>query len=224
MRKSIGLTLTALMLGGALTAAPALAQEETGSVTRAEEEEVTRGYFKNEVFGIRPQLGIMAYQDALGQNTSRAAEGLTLDWNLTSTFGMNPSWYFGPSTGLIYSHLGAPTSNFFGTDPDAGQQGTGANMFIIPANLKVGYNVTDKMRVAVHGGGNGIYRSVRNSMDLGPASSIGTDSIWKIYPNVGADFEVALSRSTGLAVRPDLMLTPGEEVFIGTVALAILLG
>lgn len=216
----------ALILGGALTAAPALAQEEMGTVTRAEEEEITRGYLRDETFGVRPQLGIINFDDATGSNATRAAEGLTLDWNLTNTFGVNPSWYVGPSTGLIFSHLGAPSSNFFGTDPDAGQGGGGANMFLIPVNLKVGYNVGDKSRISVHGGGNGIYRSERNSMNLGDASSIGTDSIWKIYPNVGADFETSLSNSVALGVRPDLMFAPGSgaDVFTGTVTLAILMG
>ena len=73
-------------------------------------------------------------------------------------------------------------------------------------------------RLSLRGGGNITYRSVADAMDFGPATA-GPGSRWRIYPNVGADFELGQ-----LVIRPDLTLTPGNEVFTGTVGYNIVLG
>jgi len=190
----------------------------------AEEEDVTRGALQKEVIGIKPQMGVVAFRDNLGTTTSRLAGGFALEGNLAPA--LNKDWsstYIGLSSGLIYSHLGDPTSNFVGANPGVSTGGAGANLIIIPANLKIGRNISDSARLSVHGGGNVVYRSVANSMNLG-ASSGGTDSTWKLFPNVGADAEFAIGKSAALMFRPDFTLTPGDVLFTGTVAVGIPLG
>lgn len=185
------------------------------------ESQVTRGYLQYEVVGIKPQIGAVMYKDQFGNNTARAAIGLTIDMNLATT--INDSWsylYIGPSTGVLFSHLGEPTSNFFGANADKGVDSGGANMGIIPVNLKVGYNITDNFRVGVHGGGNVIYRSVPSVMYLGQSSFDPAPS-WKIFPNFGLDVDLGLGGRAALFLRPDLTITPGDNIFTGTVAINI---
>ncbi|MCM2323464.1 MAG: hypothetical protein NDJ90_09405 [Oligoflexia bacterium] len=202
----------------------AYAQEDETAATTAEAREVTRGYLKNEAFGVKPQVGVIAFKDATGDSTGRLAEGINLEWNTTRLFGMDQKFYMGPVTGMIFSHLGSASSNFVGTDPDRRASDAGANLLIIPANLKVGYNLSDRYRISVHGGGNLTYRSVANSMRLGSKTSAGNDDVWRIYPNVGGDVEIAFSRNALLLLRPDLTITPGDEIFTGTVGVGISLG
>src|SRR5690606_13313175 len=148
-----------------------------------QEEEATRGFLRDESVSIKPQLGAVFFEDATGDRTTRAAAGLTLDINVAPG---SDSWFIGPSTGAIFSHLGSATSNFFGTSPgeDASDVASGgANMLQVPANVKVGYNFTDKFRLAIHGGGNVIYRSEAGAISLGDSI---TGSDWTVFPNVGA--------------------------------------
>lgn len=197
------------------------AGETTGGRTEVSAAEVTRGYLRDEVVGIRPEVGILAFKDSLGNNTSRLAAGLEVEWNAISLMNNKDlkSWFIGPTTGLVYSHLGAPTSNFFGTNPSVVTD-AGSNFLFIPANLKVGYTFGDNFRVAAHGGGNVTYRSVASSLNLG-ASSVEAGSVWKMFPNVGADVEFGLGKNIALALRPDLTITPGDDFFAGTLALGI---
>ncbi|OFZ83356.1 MAG: hypothetical protein A3K03_05025 [Bdellovibrionales bacterium RIFOXYD1_FULL_44_7] len=205
---------------------PGTVSPEPGvTVTRAKEAE--GGYLKDEIIGIKPQVGVLVFKDALspGQDTTtRGAAGLTLDMNAATLINENMErWFIGPSTGVIYSHLGGPDAGFFGTT-DAGGVAAGSNFFFIPADLKLGVNLAERYRVAVHGGGNVTYRSIPASMNLGGDNAGQTTPGWDIYPNVGADFEANLGRNIALLARPDVTFTPGDEFFTGTLALAIPLG
>ena len=194
---------------------------EPGMASTAEASELTRGYLKDEKIGIKPQLGIVNYTDSTGDRTSRAAYGFTVDANLAKM--IDSSWnkiYLGASTGLLYSHLGSPSSNLFGASPTNNQGTAGANLLLIPANLKAAYNVTDQFRVGVHGGGNVVYRSVASVSNLGDSSNL-PGSVWRIFPNAGADFELGLGEHTALMLRPDWTFTPGTDIFTGTLALNI---
>lgn len=243
--------ITSVMLSAVLVGTAAWAQDDYGTsatndqstagqagqtgdvsgVTTTTAEEVTRGMLRDEVVGIKPQVGIMAYTDAANNSTSRIAEGLTLEWNATGsiasmmgTEGGLKNWYIGPVTGLVYSHLGAPSSNFFGTSPNSGVSGGGANFFFVPVNLKIGYNMGEKFRLAAHGGGNVTYRSEANSLNLGSTSSSGTLSVWRMYPNIGGDIEYSIGRNVALIARPDVTLTPGNSLFVGTLGISAALG
>ncbi len=196
--------------------------DETSGVTTKKAEEVSDKTLKDEIVGVKPQLGALVFKDSLGGDTSRFAGGFTVDMNLMSWIDRDMrDWFVGPSSGLIYSHLGAPDSNFFGTNSSA-QSGGGSNFFIVPINLKAGYTFGRDFRASIHGGGNLLYRSVANSLSLGD-SSVGTGSDTTLFPNVGADFEFSLGRNVALMIRPDLTITPGDEFFTGTLALSMLL-
>jgi hypothetical protein len=210
---------------GVDTQQPGQVGDETGVTVRGAKE-VTRGFLRDESIAVRPQVGMMVFNDTLNNNetTSRAAYGFTLDMNAMQYIDKDMAdWYIGPTTGLIFSHLGAPDSNFFGTDGRTGAPAASSNFFYIPLNLKAGYNVTDDVRVALHGGGNWTYRSVATQLDTeSDRGNFGSD--WTLYPNVGADFDFSLGRDIALTIRPDLTITPGDEFFTGTLALAIPIG
>ncbi|MGK5089521.1 hypothetical protein WDW86_18370 [Bdellovibrionota bacterium FG-2] len=210
--------LTVLIAGSAAGAA-----EDTSQQTQAEAKEITRGYLRDEKVAVKPQLGVVAFNEPSTNNTrSRFATGVTAEMNAVPFVDKTmAAWYLGPSTGLIFSHLGADTSNFVGSNQEAGSQGQpSANLLIIPTNLKVGYAFTDYYRLAAHGGGNIVYRSVGSSILL-DKSDVTSDTQWKYYPNVGADLDVAISPNLALSVRPDWTLTPDDKIFMGTVALSV---
>lgn len=215
--------ITIATLATSLLATAAWAQDET-DLSVAESSEVTRGYLSKEVIGLKPQIGAAVFTDQLGNTTSRAIEGITVDANIATL--INKDWnllYLGPSTGVLYSHLGNPTSNFLGSNPSSTIGTGGANLLIIPANIKIGSNITDFFRVAVHGGGNVVYRSVASSLFMG-ASSATSNSVWRLFPNAGGDAEFTLGKNVALMLRPDWTLTPGNTLFTGTVALNIPIG
>lgn len=194
---------------------------EPGMASTAEASEITRGYLKDERIAIKPQLGVLAYSDAIGERTARAAYGFTVDANIAKL--IDNSWnktYLGVTTGFLFSHMGAPGSNLFGTNPSNNQGTAGANMFVIPANIKAAYNVYDNFRVGVHGGGNVVYRSVASVANFGDSSSL-PGSVWRLFPNAGADFELGLGEQAALMLRPDWTFTPGSSFFMGTLALSI---
>lgn len=203
---------------------PAWSQEDTISArTERTEAEVAKRPLEREVVGIKPQAGVMVFNDALDQTDSRAAGAIIVEMNaLTSFFKDAPAsrnWYLGPSTGVVYSHLGDPSSNFFGADANSRIGQAGSNYLMIPLDLKIGYLFPDSnFRLSLRGGGNITYRSVADAMNLGPTTA-GPGSRWRMYPNVGADFELGQ-----FVIRPDLTITPGNEVFTGTVGFNIALG
>jgi hypothetical protein len=178
---------------------------------------------RNEIFSLRPNAGAIVYHDVTDASTTRAIYGLTADWNFAGAVSNNPSVFFGLSSGGLFSHLGSATSDFWGTSPSSVVNSPGANLLIIPANLKVGYNIGEAVRVSVRGGGNVLYRSEGVSMNVGPSTAT-TNSIWRIYPNFGGDVDVALTRGLTLGFRPDYTITPGSNIFVGTLALGMSLG
>lgn len=221
MRRTITLALT-----GLLAATAAWAQDDNSAntaTTTTTTTEVTHGYLRDETVGLKPEVGLMAYTDAFGNSTSRLAVGFDLDWNILRAVDPEEGdTFFGIDTGFIYSHMGSPTSNFWGSSATTIQD-AGANMFLIPADLKLGYAFADKYRLSIHGGGNITYRSVASSLYLGD-SSFQPGSVWRIFPNVGADLEIAMGRNAAILLRPDVTLTPGNTIFTGMLALGVTLG
>jgi hypothetical protein len=174
---------------------------------------------------LQPQVGVIGLTDAQGSGTARAALGLTADLNFARSLGQDSGRFFvGPSTGVIYSHLDSPDSNFWGSN-SGNDFSRDANLLLIPLDLKLGYALTPSIRVAVRGGGNLLYRSVGNSLSLGDSTAVlGRDSGWRIFPNVGGDLEIGLTRDISLMLRPDATLTPGDDFYTGTMGLTIDLG
>ncbi|HCM40128.1 MAG: hypothetical protein A2Z97_04985 [Bdellovibrionales bacterium GWB1_52_6] len=198
----------------ALGSLAAWAQDDMGSRTEAK----VPGGLKEEKLAVRPQAGVLVFKDAQREDTSRFAAGLTLDWNIASTVMPESmsNWYIGPSTGIIYSHLGNSDANFFGTDSEVSQGNEGANFFYVPANVKIGYNFTDNFRLAAHGGANITYRSQPNSIVIGTDQTSKTTA----FPNVGADMEWGLG-GVALGLRPDVTLGTEEAIYTGSLTLAI---
>ncbi|MFL5814158.1 MAG: hypothetical protein ACJ763_11325 [Bdellovibrionia bacterium] len=178
---------------------------------------------RNEVFALRPNAGAIVYHDTTDATTTRAIYGLTADWNFAGAFTDNPTAFVGLSTGGLFSHLGSATSDFWGSSPSSVVNSPGANMLIIPANLKVGVNMGDAVRLSARGGGNVLYRSEGVSMNVGPSTAT-TSQIWRVYPNVGGDLDIGLARGVTLGLRPDYTFTPGGNLFVGTVALGVSIG
>jgi hypothetical protein len=221
LRKRMGWTLAGMAslscVAASFAGRPAQAQMAEGvSETRVSEEKLFS--LRDETFGVKPQLGMLVFKSASDGNVeSRMMAGATLELNVSRLLGDAigwRSWYLGPVLGAYYSHIGAANSNFFG----AGDTGGGSNLVILPMNLKIGHQFNDAFRVSVHGGGNWVYRSNADDLFLGE-STRGPGDRWRIYPNVGADFE--FGRKVTLMIRPDFTLTPGDEIFTGTVAVSI---
>jgi hypothetical protein len=199
---------------------PGTAAEDTMATTRREESEVSRGMLRDEVFGMKPQVGVISFDEpGTGDTASRGVVGILFDWN----FASGSHFYVGPQFGGLFSHLGAPGSNFFGSDAPTGDR-SGANIVTLPANFKVGYNFTDRFRIAAHGGANFVYRSIASSMNLGRDADNTLSDNWSVFPNLGGDVEFGLGRSVSLMLRPDWTFTPGDDFFTGTIALGIPLG
>jgi hypothetical protein len=198
--------------------------DDYNMVTPSQSRVTQQGLLPSEKIGIKPQVGLMLFGDQNANSAARATYGFTADWNAAPL--INPSWtryYGGPSLGFFFSHLGAPSSNFFGSNPDTNNGTGGANTLLFPVNLKIGYDFTDKIRGSIHGGGNIIFRSIASSIFVGDSSSL-PGSVWRIYPNVGLDGEFSVDKNLAVIVRPDLTFTPGDEIFTATVGINLLLG
>jgi hypothetical protein len=202
------LTSASIVLAGEEGAGPNLSVHEGKSVFSDS--------LKDEVIGISPQVGMVSYADSSGAYRSRAAAGLLADFNATPLIAPElKDFFLGVTTGGFYSHTGSNASNFFGSVSD--DASGGSNLVVLPMDLKVGYHVTDKLRLSVHGGGNLTYRSVAQAATFG-SNSTGTSSAWSFLPNTGADVEVAITNEISLAARPDVSFAPGgTSLFMGSV-------
>ncbi len=216
---ALGLMLTALATGSL-----AWAEEPMSPTTSAEAKEVTKGLLREETYSLKPEAGAIAFTDASGQRTSRLALGIVGEMNLLPFVDKTiHAWYFGPSTGFVYSHVGDTDANFVGGNSTSPTGRASANLVIIPTDIKVGYAFTEYLRVSARGGGNFIYRSVPSSLALGSGSDT-SGSVWKYFPNVGGDLDIALGKNLALNLRPDVTLTPGKNLFTGTIGLGIFMG
>ncbi len=228
MRK---LMTSAIVITAWLGLVPAWAQDSQGTTANSGEgtsftttHDTGQGELSTEAFSLKPEVGVVRYSATTdGGGNTRAAAGLDMEFNLARLTGTPTAVYTGIQTGVVYSHLGSAGGSFWGGS--GGDQSTdpGANMLLIPADLKVGWNVLDYLRISAHGGGNLTYRSAGNSAAFGPSSG-NTGAVWRIFPNVGGDIDVGITRNISLLLRPDVTLTTGSTLFTGTVGLGINLG
>jgi len=105
-----------IILGVALSAVLALpllaqaADDDMSSTSVASSSDVTHGYLRNEVVGIKPEVGTIVYDDpSTGVVDSRAAVGLDAAWNVAGLFfnKSDRNLFIGPNTGVLFSHLGS---------------------------------------------------------------------------------------------------------------------
>ncbi len=215
MKKILTLALSAVLSVSYLVSSPFAYAETTGSTT-ASERDIESGYLPSEIVGFKPQFGVLAFNTSatdpdVDDSTTRAAYGATVDFKLNAWESLG---YTGLSTGFIFSKIGSPGAGFFG---GGGDLDADSHLFLIPANLKLGWNLGEAVRLSIHGGANAMYRSNVLAVRVGEAN---TDK-WNFYPNVGADLEFALGKGIGLIIRPDLMLTPGNDLGMVTAGLNI---
>ncbi|MGK5083756.1 hypothetical protein WDW37_10675 [Bdellovibrionota bacterium FG-1] len=210
---------------------PGTAATDSGAMSQAKTSELKVGGLHDEVVGVSPQVGMVNYHDMLGNTGNRGTIGLTSDMN-ASTLISNVTdmpdlkyLFIGPQVGFFYSHIGSGTANFFGAQPSdiAASGDAGTNMFYIPLDLKVGMNY-GKFRPSIHGGGNIYYRSVASSFALGANPDTSSSSSWAIYPNIGLDLEVELTRSVALIARPDVTLGGSNRIWSASLGATIPLG
>jgi hypothetical protein len=174
------------------------------------------------LLAIQPQAGLLAFTDLQGNFTTRGAAGMSLELNATPWLWSDTTeGYLGFFTGAIGTHLGSTSAGFFGTTtPNAAITDPTANLVIIPLNLKLGADLGRAARVSVHLGANLIYRSVGNSIDLG-SSSVTSDSVWQIFPDIGADLQLAIWDRFSLLARPEITLTAGDTLFSGMLGFSV---
>ena len=215
-------TKTVLFMVVALLAATS-GWVQADEVTSAKAEKYAGSYYSNARFEVKPMLGMVNFIDARRDRDARASIGVTGLYNVMKDAGGDSSlWLAGPETGVVYSHLGDPGSGFFGagsTNTAAGH--SGANVLMIPANLKVGYNVINDLRVALHGGANIFYRNEVAAMVLTDSDT--SDKNWTALPNVGAEFQYAVSRNAAVALRPDWTIATNRNVISAMLSVGVAL-
>lgn len=178
---------------------------------------LTRWYNGNEMLGIKPAVGVNTYNDDAGGRSSRLSYGIATELNLASPIGIDfTRWFVGPQTGFTFSHLGRADGNFVGAS-GAGAD-AGANLVVIPVNLKLAVAPVKWLRTGVHGGANVLYRSIASAIRIDE-----TDLNWRLVPNVGADFDFAISKAVALSIRPDWTLSSTQSMYSATAALGIAL-
>lgn len=178
----------------------------------------------NQTFAMGPQLGFVTYTDNQGDKSTRGTVGVGLEWNLAPLFesaengwAYPADYYLGVQTGAYLSRVGGGNADFFGGS-SSGSGFEDATLITIPLNAKIGYNFMENARASIHGGGNLFYRSSAGAVRLGENGPVGDSAAWNVYPNVGADLEVQVSEPLSILARPDLTITSGENLFVGTLA------
>jgi hypothetical protein len=220
MRRSIFLNI-ALVGIVAVSATGAWAQDETAPTSQAQDINVQHeGGLMNEALGIKPEVGVLNFNDSTGNTTDRGAIGLAIDLNFSKLLtGVANNLYLGVSTGGLYSHIGGVGSNFFGTSASNSTLSTsGANVFLFPADAKLGVNITDNLRVSGHGGANVLYSSIPGAI------AINSSNNWNLLPNAGGDLDIGLGKSVALTLRPDWTFASNTTFFTGTLEFGFALG
>jgi hypothetical protein len=164
------------------------------------------------------------YHDTLGNTANRMTYGLTADMNVPRILG-NPDLYLGPQLGFFYSHLGSSNADFVGSSPatESSVGFPGSNMFYIPTDVKLGVNLGN-FRPSVHAGANLIYRSAASALAVSKDPVQGQDSAWSYMPNLGFDFEFAVSKNFGLVARPDITFGGTNRIWTASIGASIPMG
>lgn len=178
------------------------------------------GGLDDQVAAFIPQAGFLSLGDLEGDDQVRAVGGLTVEGNLLADV-KTEAWkpYLGPTVGVFYSHLGRPGANFFGLNSPSGD--AGADMVLIPLNIKGGFTWDDRARIAFHAGVNVNYQNSRR--DDPETDVFFADRDWSANTNVGLDFEFGLGDDALLLFRPDWTFRSGQDVFTATIGFGLLI-
>lgn len=205
------LTLTLFAAASLSSAAVLAADDETAgsSVSQARTSEVAPSNVYDSVINITPEIGVLGYSDALTNYTSRVAEGFNLDWNIANMVSIS-GMQMGLETGLLYSHLGSPSSNFFGTNAEL-VGGEGSNTYLVPATIVAGYKPSDQSVIAFKVGAQLLYQSMAGSINTG--RSITGTTATDVFPSLGLNLGYSLSKKVGISLRGDYIPTPAQDMF-----------
>lgn len=194
-----------------LSANQGWAQDPTVSTQTPQERNHDLG---DERIGLKPEIGYLAYQDPIVGSATRGTAGIGADFNFAPAWKSHDT-HMAIQTGIFDSIIGQPGGDFYGANSNYNIGSSSDYLLTIPADLKIGYNVANAVRISAHGGGNVIYRSNNTTVDLGTGANNGA-SDWNLFPNAGLDAEVGLSRHVNLLIRPDWTFTAASAFFIGT--------
>ncbi len=219
---SVLVIATAIATGVSTLAMGDESGQDTAGNSSTQTADVGTRTLKTQSLGISPQVGILGYTNGSGNYVTRGATGLSVDGNLGKYFlsstGALKDFYVGVASGAVYSHLGSSSTNFFGSNSDDSNN-IGADILVVPTNLKVGYYLNDNVRVSAHGGGNLIYTSASQGVNFGQGSW-DSGAKWNYFPNAGGDLEIALTPAISITARPDVtFFTTGETLFTGTLGI-----
>lgn len=217
MKKVLAFAITTFLV--CASSALAVQEIETAGVTRGEAPELTKGLFER-TWSVTPRIGVLGFQDNTAMHASRITEGFTTHWNMANIVGRPMGIDLGLETGLMYSHIGSPGSNFFGMNPPV-RSAQGSNSYIIPLNATAGYQVADHWRVGMNLGASVFHRSIGNTMILGRAGDQSIGGSTDLFPNVGLNLDWAMSKNVGLTLRGDLIPTPATSLYSATLGATI---
>ncbi len=173
------------------TPVPATPVPDTVQRTTITEKKPNEGGLRNEAVGIKPHVGILSLSNSLGNTDSRALAGLMVDVNGLRRLNMEGGRpYLGPSVGILYSHLGAAGSDFFGLNGAGGNQ-SGTHLLLIPFNIKAGYTVSDIFRPSIHVGGTLVY----NNTQAGGLTPTGVETLGTSSTSTSSSESAATSAS-----------------------------
>jgi len=196
-------------------------ESDSSSTTSITHDEPNTTGLNNSRVGVTPQFGLISFRNEDGSGLSRGVLGLTVDVNGTGfvnqVFGRGyTDIYSGITLGMLYSHLGSPSSNFFGSSEGTFGSGFGgANLVVLPLNGKVGYSFGNFL-LAGHGGVNAFYRSIASAVRLGTTASNSSDSDWSVLPNVGLDLQYGVTNQIAVQLRPDWTFAGSNPAFSAT--------
>lgn len=216
--------LTYVALASAMAVPAAFAQdggfEEQQGTTERQIEEVDEGVFSSP-FVFTPQAGVLGYQNQAGDYDIRGLTGITATWNAAGMMDV-AGIQAGLETGVLYSHLGNPDSNLFGTGSDVSTGDAGANAFLIPAAIVGGVDVGG-IHVTGRLGADMLYRSDSNSMQIG-RDDAGNDDSFDVLPMVGLGAGFDASQNVAISLRGSYIPVPADDLFTATLGATIGLG
>lgn len=154
---------------------------------------------------VTARAGFFDYnRTTLGPSESKAIGGLSVDWNTSETVGTASPIYYGATTGLSFTRLDNGLNN-------------GSNLFILPANVLLGYHVTDQFLAAANTGVNFLIQGDPSVLGIGT-------SHLKAVPNLGLNASYSFTDSLALAAKADWSFADAQTPFTGTLGLSIPLG
>jgi len=156
------------------------------------------------------RVGAFSYIDSIYTRTDRFLGGVQLDWMPAFSIAPATGVFLGLQTGVFSSHTGAVGPGFLGHNR-GNNIGVNSNVFLVPLNLVIHYQITGHLMAALNVGANAVYRTVSNQVILGHASDFSTGGSTEFLPDIGLTLGIALSPTFGLSIRADYLQTPNHN-------------